>query len=212
MEGSRAYSSRHFKNYAFIWKPELSSRQEHVYRRENSHLVDLLPEADSMDATLDIVKKFVYNGCDDEERYLSRALVVSSFIATANINRLRSPLDDEVSEANVLIDDRNNENVTRVQSSGNCRPFRGPLNAHQLYTELCQEVSFQIVLGSLYCSRHFKSPSPSLAHPVLNLAIRRDFTLFYFEDHLEYSKNGFIKFHKKPLIHSGIVHLTIYWI
>jgi hypothetical protein len=145
MEGSRACSSRHFNNYAFIWKPELSTRQEHVYRRENAHLVDLLPVADPTNATLDIVKKFVNNDCDDEEIYLSRDLLVSDFIAIAKIENLRSPPDDEVSEANVLIDDRNNENVTRRQTSGNCRPSRGPLNAHQLYAELCQEVRFQIV-------------------------------------------------------------------
>jgi hypothetical protein len=185
MEGSRAYSSRHFKNYVFIWKPELSTRQEHVYRRENSHLEDLLPVADPTNATLDIVKKFVNNGCDDEEIYLSRDLLVSGFIATANIERLRSPPDDEVSEANILIDDRNNENVTRRQTSGNCRPFRGPLNAHQLYAELCQEVRFH---RPLYRSRHFKptppSPSPTLssAHLVFIMELCGDFALFYFGD------------------------------
>jgi hypothetical protein len=184
MEGSRAYSSRHFKNYAFIWKPELSTRQEHVYRRENAHLVDLLPVADPTNATQDIVKKFVNNDCDDDEIYLSRDLLVSEFIAIAKIERLRSPPDDEVSEANVLIDDRNNENVTRRQTSGNCRPFRGPLNAHQLYAELCQEVRFQIDHRPLYHSRNFKPPPPPFlqTHLKFVVALCGDFALFCFRD------------------------------
>lgn len=169
MESSRAYSSRHFKNYAFIWKSELSTRQEHVYEKENAHLVDLLPIVDPTNATLDIVKKFVNNDCDDDEAYLSGGLLVSGFIAAAKIERLRSPTGDEISDANILIDDRNNY-PSRRQTTGNCRPFLGPLNAHQLYTELCQEVRFQIVHRPFYHSRHFKSPPPPLLQHISYLS------------------------------------------
>ncbi|KAE9366670.1 hypothetical protein N431DRAFT_495096 [Stipitochalara longipes BDJ] len=37
-----------------------------------------------------------------------------------------------------LLDDRNNASVTRLQQAGTCRPFRGPLNAQELFVELSQ--------------------------------------------------------------------------
>jgi hypothetical protein len=154
MEGARSYSGHHFKDYAFIWKAEFNQRQEHIYKRENSHL---LPEAEPPNTTQDIVEEFINNGCDDVDAYLSRAALVSGFIATASIDTLSGLSDQAVSEPKVLIDDRNNENVTRLHSAGNCRPFRGPINAHQLYAELCQEVCLQIVP---YTSKHIAAPAP----------------------------------------------------
>ena len=137
MEGSRLYSSS-FKNYAFIWKGTFNQRQTNIYRRENSiHL----PNRNLEYSTEEIIERFVNNGCmDDVDRHLSRALQVGNFISSANIDKLRGALSAAVSEPMVLIDDRNNETVTREHLTGNCRPPRGPLNAHQLYAELTQQV------------------------------------------------------------------------
>jgi hypothetical protein len=143
MEGSRLYSSS-FKDYAFIWKETFSQRQIKVYPTENS---THMPNTD----TEEITERFVNHGCmDDVDRHLSRALQVGNFISSANIDKLRGALSAAVSEPMVLIDDRNNETVTREHLTGNCRPPRGPLNAHQLYAELTQQVRLLHIIFSCF--------------------------------------------------------------
>jgi hypothetical protein len=149
MEGSRFYSNS-FKNYAFIWKEAFNQRQTKVYPRENStQMGNRNLEYD----TQEIIEIFVNHGCmDDVDRYLSRALQVGNFISSANIDTLRGPPSAAVSEPMVLIDDRNNESVTREHLTGNCRPSRGPLNAHQLYAELTQQVRLHSSFSTASCS------------------------------------------------------------
>jgi hypothetical protein len=161
MEGSRLYSSS-FKNHAFIWKEMFNQRQTKVYPRENStHMPNRNLEYD----TEEITERFVNNECmDDVDRHLSRALQVGNFISSANIDTLRGPPSATVSEPMVLIDDRNNETVTRAHLTGNCRPSRGPLNAHQLYAELTQQVRLlhihsQLLHAPLHISGSFLLPT-----------------------------------------------------
>ena len=95
-------------------------------------------------STEDIVARFVNLGQNNVDRYLCRKLQIYSFLRAADIETLRGPAQQPVLKRIALLDDRNNARVTGLQQAGNCRPFRGPLNARELFAELSQDVSCQI--------------------------------------------------------------------
>jgi hypothetical protein len=159
MDNVRGHSG-HFKHYAFIWKPAFSQRQTRVYPSEDRKYIDYVPTegltlqqwqatraspAHGRLTTHEIIDKFVSNRCtDDIGRYLQRNLQISNFLEESHIELLLRPTT-QVCKSMALIDDRNNENVTRTHLAGNCRPPKGPMSAHQLFIELSREVrSFQI--------------------------------------------------------------------
>lgn len=152
MDGSRYYNS-HFKHYAFTWRPAFTQRQDPVptgehhpplVEREIQYPQGIGPHIAPRSALLsteDIVNKFVRNKCiEDPDRSLSRTLQIGTFLKDANIDTLRTEPTEAVSKPMALIDDRNNENVTRASVNGNCRPSQGPLSAHGLFAELSRSV------------------------------------------------------------------------
>jgi hypothetical protein len=151
MDSSKLYSA-HFKHYAFIWRPAFTLRQAGVYPSENMPLVQRsnrfptgtappIPAAAPLISTQDVVDGFVNNRCtDDEDRYLSRKLRMGRFLEAADLDTLRGDLEETVSRPMALMDDRNNESVTRVRLAGNCRQPLGPLSAQGLFRELSQAV------------------------------------------------------------------------
>lgn len=155
MDGSRLYSG-HFKHYAFVWRPAFTLRQASVYPSENKPLVQRqnlyptgttppLPAAAPLISTQEIVDSFVNSGCtDDEDRYLSRKLRMGRFLEAADTDTLRGDLEETVSRPKALIDDRNNESVTRVHLAGNCRQPLGPLSARRLFRELSKAVGNRV--------------------------------------------------------------------
>jgi hypothetical protein len=159
MDSSRHYNG-HFKQYAFTWRPAFTHRQTTVYPLENQPLVERqfqyppgtappIPAGVQLIATREVVDNFVDNRCEDDvDRYLSRKLQIEGFLLPAQINILRGDPDESVSKPMALIDDRNNENVTRVHLNGRCRPSQGPLSAHGLFTELSRNVR-QLYLRSV---------------------------------------------------------------
>jgi hypothetical protein len=140
MENARPFTG-HFKQYAFMWRPAFSQRQTRLYIREDQKYDEgaLDPNA----TTEEIVDNFVYNRCqDDVDRYMYRKDKVGNFLIEADIEALRADVVTEsVTTPKVLMDDRNNDSVTRRLVNGNCRESHGPLNAHQFYRELLREVS-----------------------------------------------------------------------
>jgi len=157
MDSSRHYNG-HFKQYAFTWRSAFTVRQTTVYPFENQPLVERefqyppgaappIPAGVGL-STQEVIDNFVDNRCkDDVVRYLSRKLQIEGFLSPAQINTLRGDQDESVSKPMALIDDRNNENVTRVHLNGRCRPFQGPLSAHGLFAELSRNVCQSISLG-----------------------------------------------------------------
>jgi hypothetical protein len=151
MDSSRHYSG-HFKHYAFIWRPAFTHRQTAVYPSENKLLVQrqiqylpgnapAIPTTSPLISTQEVVDSFVNNRCtDDVDRYLSRKLQIGRFLEAADIDTLREDPEECVSKPMALIDDRNNESVTRVHLNGTCRPSPGPFSAHGLFTELSKDV------------------------------------------------------------------------
>ena len=155
MDGSRFHGG-HFKHYAFLWKSSFSQQQTKTYTAENTPLVqpqtthNILhlagstapgPVAAIPVSNEEIVQRFVYNKCtNDLDRYKSNRLQIGSFLESADIDTIRGPPEQSVMKPMALIDDRNNQNVTRTQLAGNCRPPRGPLSAQQLFIELSRDV------------------------------------------------------------------------
>jgi hypothetical protein len=152
MDVSRHHSG-HFKHFAFTWRPAFTNRQTTVYPLENQPLVERqfqylpedappIPAGDHLLSTQEVIDNFVdYRCTDDLDRYLSRKLQVGRFLLPAQINSLRGEPEESVSKPMALLDDRNNENVTRLLLNGRCRPSNGPLSAHGLFTELSRNVS-----------------------------------------------------------------------
>jgi hypothetical protein len=151
MDPSRYYNG-HFKHYAFTWRQSFTQRQNPVPTSEHHPLVQrqiqylpgdtphIAPRSPLI-STEDIVDTFVDNKCrDDPDRYLSRKLQIGRFLLAARVESLRGDPDESVSKSMALIDDRNNENVTRANLSGRCRPSQGPLSAHGLFAELSRSV------------------------------------------------------------------------
>lgn len=140
MDAPRPYTG-HFKQYAFMWRPAFTQRQTRLYNREDEKFDD--QALDPATTTDEIVDTFVNNRCqEDVDRYYYRSDSVGGFLKRANIDALRGvDLTSPVATPKVLMDDRNGESVTRTQVNGNCRLSQGPLNAHQFYRELLQEVA-----------------------------------------------------------------------
>lgn len=168
MDGSRSYggygsSGGHFKYYAYVWKRSFGERQSN-YDAEERRYIDTLPpedfaltapewlasqqriraqgrlEAQMRLPTWVFIDKFINNGCsDDIGRYLHRNTQLRRFLEDAEIQTLSTPAAP-VSKPMALLDDRNNDSVTRERLTGSCRPSTGPLNAHQFYLELSKEV------------------------------------------------------------------------
>jgi hypothetical protein len=153
MDGPRYYNG-HFKHYAFTWRPAFTQRQTPVPTSEHHPpLVERqfmylpgngphdLPPRRPLISTEEIVNIFVDNKCrEDVDRYLSRRLQIGGFLLAARIESLRGDPDESLSKPMALIDDRNNENVTRTNLNGRCRPSQGPLSAHGLFIALSQSV------------------------------------------------------------------------
>jgi len=165
MDGPR-YNNGNFKRYAFTWRPAFTQRQtpvptsEHhppLVEREIRYPPGIGPHIAPRSALLsteEIVDKFVTNKCiEDPDRYMSRTLQIGTFLKGANIDNLRADPTGAVSKPMVLIDDRNNENVTRVNLNGNCRPSQGPLSAHGLFAELSRSVRL------LHCLESGRNPN-----------------------------------------------------
>lgn len=160
MEYARALQG-HFKQHAFVWRSDFGQRQPlKVYQGDDRKYVEYVEyvesrvadasggpvaSADTVDtiSTNHVIDRFVNNHCqEDIDRYLYKSRQVEQFLGGANMESLRaSRMTHQVSKKLVLLDDRNNSNVTREELSGDCRPFLGPLNAHQLYSELLKTVS-----------------------------------------------------------------------
>ena len=156
MDSSRLHSSQS-RRHAFIWQPTFSQRQTKSYPAENKHRVQRVfyPPNSSVPVPTsvpvsngDIEERFVNNKYQhDVDRYLCRKLQIGRFLQAANIEVLRGTPQQLLSKPKVLLDDRNNASVTRLQQAGNCRPFRGPLNVQELFIELSQDVCCQILQG-----------------------------------------------------------------
>ena len=150
MDNSRLHNG-YSKRYAFIWQPTFSQRQTKLYPAENEKRVQkiLYPTESSTFvptsapvSNADVEERFVTNRYQhDVDRYLCRKLQIGRFIQAADIEILRGPPHRSLSKPMALVDDRNNASVTRLQQTGNCRTFRGPLNAQQLFSALSEEVS-----------------------------------------------------------------------
>jgi hypothetical protein len=177
MDASRYYNS-HFKHYAFTWRPAFTQRQEPVptaehhpplVEREIQYPPGIGPHIAPRSALLsteEIVDKFVGNKCiEDPDRYLSRTLQIGTFLKSANIDTLRANPTAAVLKPMALIDDRNNENVTRVSLNGSCRPSQGPLGAHGLFAELSRSVRL------LRCSVSDRSPNHFFSDCLLRILL-----------------------------------------
>ena len=168
MESSRGYGG-HFKYYAYVWRRSFSQRQPPYDAEERRYIDTLVPEDFALTGpewvatqqrlrtqgwlvsqrrlpTQEFIERFINNGCSNEiGRYLHRNTQLRTFLEDAEIDTLSTPTA-LVSKAMALIDDRNNDSVTRERLTGSCRPFKGPLNAHQLYLELSEEVRTNVIL------------------------------------------------------------------
>jgi len=149
MEDLRVHGG-HFKNYALIWRPAFGQRQEKFHPAEDQRYIDTVRTQQQPIAQLstpqwrlttqEIIEAFINNRCmDDLGRYFHRNFEISKFIEAADITMLLQSVA-LTSKPMALLDDRNNECVTRTQLAGNRRPSRGPLSASQLFAALSQEV------------------------------------------------------------------------
>ncbi len=130
---SVALQHDHFKKIAFTWKPVFSHRQIKLYKRENDRLV---PPSNIPVTTKEIVKAFLNYQCtDDVQRYSSRNLQISKFLEGTDMETLRNNYDATL-KPTAILDDRNNENVSRINLSGNIRTIPSPLQSHELFNAL----------------------------------------------------------------------------
>lgn len=150
---TRGYGG-HFKLHAFIWRPSFGQRQARAYPSENISLVETVSliggirpsppvrSTASVVTTQEIINAIIRYRCsDDIDRYLHRNLQIERFLGAADINVLRQQdVSAAVLRPKALIDDRNNETVTRNHPNGTFRPNQGPLNARELFACLSQEV------------------------------------------------------------------------
>lgn len=151
MDSSRIMSGPS-KRHTFVWPPAFSQRQTKLYPAENVFRVQkiMYPPESSVPlptpvpvSNEDIEERFVNNRHQhDVHRYLCRKLQIGNFLQAADIGTLRGPPQRSLAKQNALLDDRNSETVTRLQPAGNCRPFRGPLSAQELFVELSQDVRY----------------------------------------------------------------------
>lgn len=163
MDGPRYYNG-HTKHYAFTQRQTPVPTSEHhppLVEREIRYPPGIGPHIAPRSALLsteEIVDRFVDNKCiEDLDQYLSRTLQIRTFLKGANIDTLRADPTGSVSKPMALIDDRNNENVTRVNLNGRCRPSQGPLSAHGLFAELSRSVCLFHCLVSRRSPNHIFS-------------------------------------------------------
>jgi hypothetical protein len=172
MESSRSYSG-HFKSYAYVWRRSFGQRQPNYDAEERRYIDTLAPEDFALTGpewvatqqrlraqgrlvaqrrlpTQEFIERFINNGCsNDIGRYLHRNTQLCTFLEDAEIDTLSTPTA-LVLKPMALMDDRNNDSVTRERLTGSCRAFKGPLNAHQLYLELSEEVRTKITLSQAF--------------------------------------------------------------
>ncbi|KAG4440135.1 hypothetical protein IFR05_004393 [Cadophora sp. M221] len=130
-----------FKQLAFSWKSVFSQRRTNFYAVEDQRYVESFPDSADL-STEEMVDRFVQNQCThDLERYLYRKRHLSDFLELATMGPLEQILPQR-STLTVLMDDRNDETVTRDSFTGNFRPSLGPLSAQRFYTELMRPAEF----------------------------------------------------------------------
>ena len=139
MENGRP-RGRHFK-YAYAWNKAFSQRQGKLYHLENKPLV---PDGNTTATTEQILDRFILNRCTyDVHRFLSRNVQIRNFLQSAEIDDLRSPSSSTVLRRMILLDERNNESVTRLNVLGTCKTRATPIDARELYRLLSQMVSHE---------------------------------------------------------------------
>ncbi|KAK0113336.1 hypothetical protein ONS96_014201 [Cadophora gregata f. sp. sojae] len=130
-----------FKQQAFVWSSIFSQRRQNVYGSEDlryveSLRVDNLPNQRNL-TTEEVIGWFVHNQCNhDVDRYMYREGHLSEFLALASLESLRNISSHQGTRLKALMDDRNDETVTRNTPSGSARPSLGPMSARGLYSEL----------------------------------------------------------------------------
>ena len=144
----------HFKQNAFAWNSVFSQRRHDVYGSEYLRYVDSVRAGtvphDRELMTEDVIGWFVQNQCNhDGDRYSYREGQLSNFLGLASLDALRNPAPSQIISQKALIDDRNNERVSRTFPNGDVRPSPGPMTARRLYSELLNPVSFLSILRVL---------------------------------------------------------------
>ena len=143
MDPSRV-SHGFFKQQAFAWRSTFSRRREDLYGTEDLRYVNLI--GNHQLATEDLIDDFVHNQCQhDVHRYLYRKRQLSEFLEKADIgdiNMMATGPAPQHCRVIVLMDDRNNGNVTRDPRthSGIARAPPRPLDAYGFYAELLKRV------------------------------------------------------------------------
>lgn len=140
----------YFKHSKIGWNPIFAQRREAIYPTEaNIAVLDNFGASNSL-ITRKIIDRFLNYKCDgDTDRYLYRNLQISNFLKDLDAECLRQGSSPDVFPPLALIDDRNNISSSASTPAGNYRQTRGPLNAHQLYIELCKSVWLSIFLKTL---------------------------------------------------------------
>ncbi|PVH84094.1 hypothetical protein DL98DRAFT_652134 [Cadophora sp. DSE1049] len=130
-----------FKQNAFAWSSIFSQRRHDVYGSEDLRYVDSLRMGtlphDRELTTEEVIGWFVHNQCNhDVDRYFYREGHLSEFLGLASLDSLSNPASPMSTFHTALMDDRNDETVTRNILNGNARPSSGPMTARRLYLEL----------------------------------------------------------------------------
>ncbi|KAK3692167.1 hypothetical protein B0T22DRAFT_435486 [Podospora appendiculata] len=106
-----------------------------TYAQENKPFWDLPYQAPP--TSTELIKAFMNDFCDDSDPYLYQVVEVEGFCHEADLEILKKENgnDERVMRRVALLDDRNDEG-TRDNARGTCRPDKGALSAHQLYCGL----------------------------------------------------------------------------
>ncbi|KAL3426855.1 hypothetical protein PVAG01_00364 [Phlyctema vagabunda] len=140
-------SDDYFKQYSFVWNPLFEERRERDYPSYNIFHVDR-PRFDGSVGSIGIVppptetiiKRFLDFMCaDDPDRFLHQRDQIAMFLKNVDIEVLRQrTVQAADKERKILLDDRNDSTVTRVNVAGACR-IRKPLNVEEFYCQLRQK-------------------------------------------------------------------------
>lgn len=133
-------SNGYFKQLAFSWPAVFEKRQHDFYVSEDLRYVEIFLPGPAHTAE-SLIDQFVHIQCQhDVLRYMYRKSELADFLELADINILRREGAPPALSAMVLIDDRNDGNVTRDARAGNFRPPLGPLTARAFYEQMMKAV------------------------------------------------------------------------
>ena len=138
----------HFKQNAFAWNSVFSQRRHDVYGSEDLRYVDSVRAGtvphDRELMTEDVIGWFVQNQCNhDVDRYSYREGQLSNFLGLASLDALRNPAPSQIISQKALIDDRNNERVSRTFPNGDVVVCLSLLENRTLLHVVCRHLSYQ---------------------------------------------------------------------